>query len=48
MTYVYLNKKDVLKDYKYAYRCQKCKRLYGTDKEDKSKTCPTCEGKRYY
>lgn len=40
--------KDLKQYYKFVYKCKKCGQAYGSDKEDKSRTCPRCEGKRYY
>jgi len=38
--------KDLNNCYKYVYICNKCKREYGSDKEEKDKhICPICEGK---
>jgi len=36
---------EFLLNYKYAYVCVRCSRIYGSDQEEDSMTCPVCEGK---
>jgi len=36
-------KKNLVEDFKYVYKCSKCKLPYGSDKkETKSFSCPIC------
>lgn len=37
-------KKELKKDYKYVYRCNKCHKFYGSDKKELTYyLCPICE-----
>jgi len=36
-------KKNLRGDFKYTYKCSKCKLYYGSDKKELTYLCPICE-----